>query len=89
MTLKILSIEKYLPNPPRKRPLKITVELPDLTQQEFWVHESKLDEISDKIMDQFPEEVKPGTVLAVLWGLWKHRKQGASLASLLNVDIEQ
>ena len=94
MSLKILSITKTPPAAPygdatRKRPLDIVVELPDLSTQSFNVHEGTLDEFVDSIMRRLPPAADEGTVLAVLWGLWKHRKRGATMASLIGVDIEQ
>ncbi len=91
MSLKILSITK-LTNPDfpqRKRPLDIVVEKPDGQTETIRVHENKLDEFAEDVMERMPEGVSTSTVLAVLWGLWKVRKRGASMASILNVDIEQ
>lgn len=93
MSLKIISITKAEPAAPygdatRKRPLKIVVEKPDGTTETFHIHESYLDEMEDEIKATFPRS-SPDVILAVLWGLWKHRKRGASLNAILNVDIEQ
>ena len=94
MSLKILSITKVPPAAPygdatRKRPLDIVVKATGSPSETIRVHESDLDLFANDIMQSAPPEVSTGTVLAVLWGLWKHRKRGASLASILNVDIEQ
>ena len=97
MSLKILSITKVAPAAPygdatRKRPLDIVVELPDSTTETFRIHENHLDGILQEIKQQFQTPdgaLSSGAILAILWGLWKHRKRGASLASILNVDIEQ
>lgn len=94
MSLKILSITKVPPAAPygdatRKRPLNIVVKATGSPPETIRVHESDLDEFARVIMLNAPPGVSASTVLAVLWGLWKHRKRGASLASILNVDIEQ
>ena len=93
MSLKILSVTKVPPAAPygdatRKRPLIITVELPNGKKEKVRVHEANLDEFIDNLKRKFPD-MSGGAILAVLWGLWKHRKRGASIGSLLNVDIEQ
>ena len=94
MSLKILSITKVPPAAPygdatRKRPLDIVVEKPSGDTETIRVHESRLDEFAEAILNVVPSGVSVSAVLAVLWGLWKVRKRGASLASILNVDIEQ
>lgn len=93
MTLFIRSITKVTPAPygdaTRKRPLEIVVEKPNGQTETVRIHETQLDEFIQTIKDAAPQGVSSSVVLAVLWGLWKHRKRGASLASILNVDIEQ
>lgn len=93
MTLKIISITKVPPAAPygdatRKRPLDIVVEKPNGQTETFRTHENKLDQLADRIKDIFPNQ-STSVILALLWGLWKHRKRGASLAEIINVDIEQ
>ncbi len=97
VSLKILSITKVIPAPygdsTRKRPLDIVVEKPNGQTETIRIHETKLDDFGRQIMrltgGLVPEGTSTSTVLAVLWGLWKVRKRGASMASILNVDIEQ
>jgi len=99
MTLLITDISKFPPVAPygdatRLRPLVFTIEQPDLTTQEIIIHESQLDEFLDQVLARFRSitnvpDLTAASVVAVMWGLWKHRIRSANLNDVLNVDIEQ